>query len=86
MPRHAVWLLPTPDFRKTVFKRRGLVWGFFAKTSDPEKALHNLLERDRMFTDRLHEEAKRLELPAIAVDSTMTEDDLTERVKEAFGL
>jgi 2-phosphoglycerate kinase len=86
VPRHAVWLLPTPDFRQAVFERRGPAWGFFAKTSDPEKALHNLLERDRMFTDRLREETKRLELPAIEVDTTMTEDDLAERVKEAFGL
>lgn len=86
VPRHAIWLLPTPDFRQAVFERRGPAWGFLAKTSDPEKALCNLLERDRMFTDRLHEEAKRLELPVIEVHTTMTEDDLAERVTEAFGL
>jgi len=86
MPRHALWLLPTRDFRRGVFERRGLAWGFFSKTSDPERALRNLLERDRMFTDLLYEETRRLELPAVAVDTAMTEDDLTERVKEAFGL
>ncbi len=30
-------------------------------------------------------EALRLELPIIEVDATMTEDDLAERVTEAFG-
>jgi len=39
-----------------------------------------------MFTDRLHEETKRLELPTIELNTTMTEDDLAERVKEAFDL
>jgi hypothetical protein len=39
-----------------------------------------------MFTERIHEEAKRLELRVIEVDNTMTEDDLAERVTEAFGL
>jgi len=52
----------------------------------PERALHNLLERDRMFTARLHEETKHLELRVIEVDTAMTEDDLAERVTEAFGL
>jgi 2-phosphoglycerate kinase len=86
VPGHAVWLLPTPDFRRTAFHSRGSLWEIARKTSDPERALHNLLERDRMFTELLFEEAKRLDLRVIEVDSTMTEDDLTERVTETFGL
>ena len=84
---HAVWLLPTPAFRQSVIDSRGgSKWSFLAKTSDPERALRNLLERDRMFTDTLREETARLKLPAIEVDSTMTEDDLVKRVIELFGL
>lgn len=86
VPRHAVWLLPTPDFRQAVFERRGPAWGFLARTSDPAKALRNLLERDRLFTDRLQEQTKRMELPAIEVDDTMSEDDLAGRVTDALGL
>jgi hypothetical protein len=86
-PARAVWLLPTPAFRQTVIASRGgTAWGFIAKTSDPERALRNLLERDRMFTDILREETARLELPAIEVDVTTTEDDLVIRVTEVFGL
>ena len=44
------------------------------------------MERDRMFTDILREETTRLDLPAIEVDVTMTEDDLVKRVAHAFGL
>jgi len=85
-PGHGVWLLPTPGFRRAAFESRGSLWKIAGQTSDPERALHNLLERDRMFTDRLREETKRLELRAIEVDTTVTEDGLDERVTAAFGL
>jgi 2-phosphoglycerate kinase len=86
VPRHAVWLLPTPEFRRAAFDSRGSLWEIARKTSDPERALHNLLERDRMFTERLSEEAKRLDLCVIEVDTTMVEDDLVAQVREALGL
>lgn len=81
----AVWLLPTPDFRQAVVHSRGgSTWAFLAKTSDPERALHNLLERDRMFTDILRDETARLNLHAIEVDTTTTADDLARRVTDLF--
>jgi hypothetical protein len=80
---HAIWLLPTPAFRQAVIESRGGTdWGFLANTSNPERALRNLLERDRMFTDVLREETARLGLHAIDVDATMTEDDLVKRVSQ----
>jgi 2-phosphoglycerate kinase len=83
---HAVWLLPTPDFRKAVVESRGgSAWAFLARTSDPDKALRNLLERDRMFTDRIRAETARLNLPAIEVDTTTTTDDLVRQVTDLFG-
>jgi hypothetical protein len=85
-PEHAVWLLPTPGFRREAFGRRGSLWEIARKTSDPERALGNLLERDRMFTERLAFEAKELDLSVIEVDTMVTEDELAGRVTEAFGL
>jgi hypothetical protein len=86
-PRHAVWLLPTPGFRQAVFESRGgSSWAFLARTSDPELALERLLDRDRMFTERLRREARGLDLPVIEIDTTMTEADLLARVTEVFGL
>ncbi|HEY2378171.1 MAG TPA: hypothetical protein VGH98_19500 [Gemmatimonadaceae bacterium] len=86
-PRRAVWLLPTTEFRQAAIARRGgSAMGFLAKTSEPERSLHNLLERDRMFTEILREETERLELIAIEVDTTMTEDALANRLMEQFGL
>jgi 2-phosphoglycerate kinase len=86
VPGHGIWLLPTPGFRRAAFDSRGSLWEIARKTSDPERALFNLLERDRMFTERLSEEAASLELPVIKVDTSMSEDDVTERVTEAFRL
>jgi len=87
VPGHAVWLLPTPDFRHAVVESRGgSAWRFLARTTDPQTALRNLLERDRMFTDILRDETERLKLHAIEVDTTTTEDDLTRRVENTFLL
>lgn len=85
VPSHAVWLLPTPDLRHAAFESRGSLWTIARKTSDPERALRNLLERDLMFTDRLCEETKRLGLRVIEVDTTMTEDDVAGQVAAEFG-
>ena len=86
-PDHAVWLIPTPEFRKAVIDSRGgRTWEFIARTGDPERALRNLLERDAMFTDGLKEEAQRLEMNIIQVDLTVSEDEVTGRVAELFRL
>lgn len=85
-PTHAVWLLPTPTFRMAAFDSRGTTWDIPSKTSDPHRARRNLLERDQLFTDRLCAETKRLELPVVEVDTTTSEDVLTEQVMHGFGL
>lgn len=86
VPSRAVWLLPTPDFRLTAIQTRGSMWSIAGKTSDPPTALRNLLARDGMFTQRLRDEVPRLGLHHIDVDTTMTEDDLTDLVTQAFRL
>ncbi|MDT0444595.1 shikimate kinase [Streptomyces johnsoniae] len=86
-PEHAVWLLPTPEFRHAAIRSRSVPGeGFVRKTSDPAKADRNIAERDRMFTRRLQAEAERLRLRTIRVDTALTEDDLAEQVITAFGL
>ncbi len=56
------------------------------RTGDPQRALHNLLERDRRFTDRLDAQTRELGLPAVPVDVGTTEDELTRRVAARWGL
>lgn len=88
-PRHAVWLIPTPELRSVAFESRrpsGAPWAFVDRTTDPDRALRNLLERDRMFTEGLAEEAKALGLHTVLVDTSMGEDDVVEVVADWFGL
>lgn len=83
-PGHAVWLLPTPEFRRVAFSARG--WPIPSGTSDPDRARRNLLERDRMFTDYLAAETERLELPALGVDIGMGERELVRQVEFTLRL
>jgi cytidylate kinase len=86
-PGHAVWLLPTPEFRQAALTSRATPGeSFTARTSDPERANRNIAARDHMFTERLREETARLRLPTVTVDLTLSEDELAERVSRVFRL
>lgn len=86
-PGHAVWLLPTPEFRQAaVTSRTTPGGGFTGRTSDPERANRNVAVRDHLFTERLREETARLRLPAVTVGLTMSEDELAERVSGVLRL
>jgi hypothetical protein len=84
-PRQAVWLVPSLEFRRHAFASRGTAW-FPYETSDPNKALANLLERDQLFTDQVVKEAASLQLHVIEVDGTLNVDEVTRRVGESLGL
>ena len=83
---HSTWLLPTPEFRLAAFKNRKTLWNIAGKTSDPERALQNLLARDALFTDRLKNETERAGLPTIAVLASITEDALVDQIAKQFNL
>jgi len=85
-PLRAVWLLPTPGFRRHAFASRGSMSTIAGKTSDPERALANLLERDRLFTDQLRRDCAALELQTLNVDGRLTVDQLTDRVGRLLEL
>ncbi len=72
--------------RVSAFQSRGSLWSIAEKTGNPERALSNLLERDRLFTSQLQELTDETDVPVIKVDSSMTESDLENRVAMQFGL
>ncbi len=82
----AVWLIPTPAFRRAAFDSRGWTWEIPRKTSDPERALANLLLRDGLFTDQVLKEARALQLPVIEVDCDLSADEVMTRVADRLGL
>jgi Shikimate kinase len=85
-PDKAVWLIPTPDFRRSAFDSRGFTWEIPRKTNKSELALSNLLARDQLFTDKVAGEATALQLPVIKVDGAVSVDELTTCVAGYLGL
>jgi len=81
---NGIWLIPTPQFRKAAFESRGTLWDIPKKTSQPEKALENLLTRDAMFTDRLKTEARSNDCSMIVIDGSDNEDAVVSQVVEHF--
>jgi hypothetical protein len=77
---HAVWLLPTPEFRRRAFESRGSTWSIPNRTSDPDRALANLLARDQLFTQEVRQQANGLGLCALDVDGSLTVEQLTDQV------
>lgn len=84
--RRAIWLLPTADFRRRAFDARQTTWDIPRKTSNPKRALNNLLARDALFTDRVREEVALLGLHQLTVDGTLSEDRLLAAINDhLFG-
>lgn len=82
----AVWLVPTPAFRRVAFDTRGFTWDIPRKTTAPERALANLLLRDHLFSEQVAEDAKQLSLHVIEVDGSLGVGELTTRVARALSL
>jgi 2-phosphoglycerate kinase len=85
-PHQAVWLLPTAEFRRAAFESRGFSRDIPTRTSEPERALANLLERDALFTSAVAKEAAALQLRVITVDIDRSLEEATALVAEALGL
>lgn len=81
-----MWLLDTPKFRRVAFDSRGTTWQIPQKTTDPHRALENLLARDALFTEDLRKEATALRLKVIDVDVGMTVDESVTLVRNALDL
>ena len=83
---HAVWLLPSPEFREAALTGRAEGRSIPEHTSDPARAARNLAQRDALFTERLTDETDRLGLHTIRVTSAVSESDLLSRIALLFGL
>jgi hypothetical protein len=84
-PDQAVWLIPTPEWRRTAFSRRGS-WSIAGRTSDPATALTNLLARDALYTEEVLRQAVALQLPVMEVSGTARIDELATRVAQYLGI
>ena len=85
-PAHAVWLIPTPGFRREVFAARDPSQAFWLRTTDPERALANLLVRDELFTDAIAAGAVRDGLTTVVVDGRQPIDPTVAAIADQFDL
>lgn len=83
---HAIWLLPTSEFRRRAFDARGSTWDIPNRTSDPERTLANLVARDDLFTEALTREVTALDLPMLEMDGSLDVAESTRRVARSLGL
>ena len=82
----AVWLIPTPEWRRAAFSQRGSLWTIAGRTSDSHTALANLLARDALYTEELTRQAAALNLSTIEVNGSLVVDELAERAAGCLGL
>ncbi len=85
-PDQAVWLIPTPSFRRTAFESRGSLWSIAERTSDPEAALANFLARDALYTEEVKRQALALQFTIIAVNGKASVDELAKCVAQCPGI
>jgi hypothetical protein len=85
-PAQAVWLIPTPSFRRTAFCQRGSLWSIAGRTSNPQTALANLLARDALYTEEVERQAATLQLTRIQVNGSASVDELTKHVAQCLGM
>lgn len=83
-PRQAIWLVPTEAFKRASALERGKP-GSRHETSDPERATHNLIERDLLMDAHIRRQATALGLTMIEVDGLDDARMIAARVEAHFG-
>ena len=90
-PHQAVWLVPTETFSEQIRRRRGAEQakrqeqqGVADESSDPEKRLHNLIQRDSQLANYVKQQAEKLHLSVYEVDGSRSLDDMTTLVEKHF--
>jgi len=82
IPGHhrAIWLVPTAPFCRKVRHQRDA--GAFAGTSDPARALNNLIARDILLAQYVRGQAKEAGLTVLEVDGTRSIEEMASLVEQ----
>ncbi len=85
--RRAVWLIPTPDCIRQVREDRFALGNSSAiHTSEPERALRNIIERDILLAAYVESEASHLGGRVIPVNGTRSIGEMADEIEAHFGL
>src|SRR5437660_1696052 len=85
-PDQAVWLIPTPEWRRTALSKRGSLWSIAGQTSDPETALANLLSRDALYTEEVVSPAPAVHVTVTEVSGSASVDELATCVAQCLAI
>ena len=84
--RRAVFLVQTPAFLPGADDARQGLTSMTQRTSDPPRALANLMRRNELLADHIRSEAQRRGMRVIDVDERLTLERAVRLVEEQFGL
>ncbi len=85
-PRQAIWLVPTPTFKRESFDRRNK-HRYFERfdISDPVRASHNRYEHDLLFAEAIKKQIAGTGLKLLEIDGTKTPEDVFRIVERHFA-
>jgi hypothetical protein len=81
-PRQAIWLLPTPRFRRETLLAKPEAWATPNRTADPDRAQTHRIERDGLLVERIREQALERGLRVIDIDGTETVEEVCAAVEK----
>jgi hypothetical protein len=85
-PRHGLWVVPTEEFQRVQYPRRGAwVQGILQQCADPEAVLGNWMDRDVAFARWVAAEAGTRGLEVMTVDGSRTIAQGADAVAAHFG-
>lgn len=83
-PRQGLWLVPTEDFRRGSWLRRGKP-SFRAQVADPDRAAANLWARDLLLAEEIERQARALQLKLVVNDGSLFTDEMVEGAAAWFA-
>jgi adenylate kinase family enzyme len=90
-PRQAIWLIPTDSFcararreKRAELTKRQKRHGVYTESSDPEKQLRNLIERDCALAQYVKQQAEAEQLFMYEVDGSRSIEEMTALVESHF--
>lgn len=82
--QQAIWLIPSLEFKIAAVERRNKP-SFRFKTSDPDRAKSNLVNRDLLLAQYYEEETAKYDGRCVVVDETKSIEDMVALVKSHFA-
>lgn len=80
---HGVWLVATPEFLRWARSERGMTAP--SLTSDPARAVDNIIARDILMAQRIRHSAEALALRVITVDGTRSIEETAALIGDALS-